>query len=271
MDEGINSYTECKVMAALYGDKTSAINFPFAQMSDFAEQRLSYLSEPDTDPLTRFGWQFMNDGAYGAISYGKTATVLLTLERIIGPDKMAQAMRTYFMRYRFKHPTPEDFMNTVQEVAGQDLSWYFEQAFKGTQILDYEVGSIRSDRADWYNESGAAAKHDSLKKAAPEYRDTVVVQRKSDFVAPVGLEVKFDDGEVAREHWDGKDRWIRYSYTKPAKIVSAEIDPQHKMWMDRDFYNDSQTAEEDGRATRKIGNIFLFVSEWFSQLLAYLT
>ena len=160
-------------------------------------------------------------------------------------------------------------MNTVQEAAGQDLSWYFEQAFKGTQIFDYEVGRIRSDRADWYNESGAAAKHGSLKKAAPEYRDTVVVRRKGDFIAPVDLEVKFDNGEVAREHWDGKDRWIRYSYT--AKIVSAEIDPQHKMWMDRDFYNDSQTAAADGRATRKIGNIFLFVSEWLGQALAWLT
>ena len=271
MDEGINSYTECKVMAALYGDKTSALRFPFAQMSDFSEQRLSYLSEPDTDPLTRFGWQYMNDGAYGGVTYGKTATVLLTLERIIGPDKMAQAMRTYFMRYRFKHPTPQDFMNTVQEVAGQDLSCYFDQAFKGTQIFDYEVDSIHSDRADWYNESGAAAKHDSLKKAAPEYRDTVVVRRKGDFIAPVDLEVKFDGGEVAREHWDGKDRWVRYSYTKPAKIVSAEIDPQHKMWMDRDFYNDSQTAASDARATHKVANILLFVSEWLGQALAWLT
>lgn len=271
MDEGINSYTECKVMAALYGAKTSAVNYPFAQMSDFEEQRLSYLSEPDTDPMTRFGWKFRDDEAYGGVTYGKTATVLLTLERIIGSDKMREAMHEYFMKYRFQHPTPEDFMNTVQQVAGQDLSWFFEQAFRGTQIFDYEVSDMRSDRADWYNERGAAAKHDSLKKAAPMYRDTVVVQRKGDFIAPVELEVKFDDGTMAHEHWDGKDRWVRYSYTKPAQILSAEIDPAHKMWMDRDFYNDSQTTDEDSRASRKLGNILQFVSEWLNQLLAYLT
>ena len=271
MDEGINSYTECKVMGALYGEKTSAINFPFAQMSDFAEQRMTYLEEPDTDPITRFGWQYLNETAYGGITYGKTATLLLTLERMIGSEKMQQAMHEYFMRYRFKHPAPEDFMNTIQQVAGQDLSWYFDQAFKGTQILDYEVSDITSDRADWYNERGAAVKYDSLKKAPPEYRDTVVVQRKGSFIAPVDLEVRFDDGEIAREHWDGKDRWIRYSYIKPAQIASAEIDPEHKMWLDRDFYNDSQTADGDSRANRKLGNIFLAVSEWFSQLLSYLT
>ncbi|HLW82527.1 MAG TPA: M1 family metallopeptidase [Candidatus Acidoferrales bacterium] len=268
MDEGINSYTEAKVMGALYGAKTSAIDFPFAQMSDFEEQRLGYLAEPDADPMTRFGWEFRDDGSYGAISYGKTATVLLTLERIIGSDKMQEAMHEYFMKYRFKHPTPEDFMNTIQQVAGpgQDLSWYFAQAFKGTQILDYEVEDIRSDRANWY-EAASAAK----KKGPVMYRDTVVVQRKGDFIAPVDLEVKFDDGTTAHERWDGKDRWIRYSYMRPAQIESAEIDPQHKMWMDRDFYNDSQTADGDGRASRKIGDIFLFVSEWLNQLLAYLT
>ena len=270
MDEGINSYTECKVMAALYGAKTSAMNFPFAQMSDFEEQRLSYLNEPDMDPMTRLGWKFLDDGSYGGITYGKTATVLLTLERIIGADKMREAMHEYFMKYRFQHPTPEDFMNTVQQVVGpqQDLSWFFEQAFKSTQIFDYEVSDIRSDRANWWDVGGSGERG---KKETPMYRDTVVVQRKGDFVAPVELEVKFDDGTSAHEHWDGKDRWIRYSYTKPAQIASAEIDPAHKMWMDRDFYNDSQTTDEDSRASHKLGNIFLFVSEWLNQLLAYLT
>jgi hypothetical protein len=267
MDEGINSYTEAKVMGVLYGAKTSAIDFHFAQMSDFAEQRLSYLGDPDSDPLTRFGWKFRDDGSYGAISYGKTATVLLTLERIIGSQKMQEAMHEYFMKYRFKHPTPEDFMNTIQQVAGQDLSWFFEQAFRGTQILDYEVEDIRSDQANWYESPGASRGE----KNGQMYRDIVVVERKGDFIAPVDLEVKFGDGETAREHWDGKDRWIRYSYVKPAQIESAEIDPEHKMFMDRDFYNDSQTAREDSRPSRKVGNIFLFVSEWLNQLLSYLT
>lgn len=266
MDEGINSYSEAKVMAALYGAKTSGINYPFAQMSDFEEQRLSYLSLPDTDPMMRFGWQFLNAGAYGAISYGKTATVLSTLEHILGADTMQRALRAYFMRYRFTHPTPQDFMNTISQVSGRDLTSYFQQAFEGTQILDYEVGSIRSDRLDWYTQH-----HAPRKKGVTQYRDTVVVRRKGDFIWPVHLQVKFDDGETAHEHWDGRDRWIRYSYLKRAKIVSAEIDPENKIWLDRNFYNNSKTAKANTQATRKLANIWLFVSEWMGQWLAWLT
>ena len=44
---------------------------------------------------------------------------------------------------------------------------------------------------------------------------------------PVEVEIKFDNGEKVREHWDGQGRWIRFSYQKKAKIVSAELDPDH--------------------------------------------
>ena len=104
LDEGINSYMETKGMDALYGKYTSEFNLPFAQMGEDDEQRFAYLEKPDTDPITRFAWRFYDSGAYGAVTYGKTATVLLTLEKIIGEETLRQALHTYFMRYRFTHP-----------------------------------------------------------------------------------------------------------------------------------------------------------------------
>jgi len=60
-----------------------------------------------------------------------------------------EAQHVYFERYRFKHPTADDFMNTVSEVAGQNLDWYWNQAARGTQVLDYRILSAGSERADW--------------------------------------------------------------------------------------------------------------------------
>ena len=45
---------------------------------------------------------------------------------------LKNALHTYFMKYRFAHPTQEDFMRTVNEVAGRDLGWYWQQAVYGT-------------------------------------------------------------------------------------------------------------------------------------------
>jgi len=101
LDEGINTYLEVKMMDEMYGRPTSMFNFPFLQMGDAGEQRRSYLSRLDLDPMTRFAWLFYNDGSYADITYGKTSTVLLTLEKVIGEDTLRQALHTYFMRYRF--------------------------------------------------------------------------------------------------------------------------------------------------------------------------
>ena len=266
MDEGINSYTEAKIMASLYGDRTSAINFWGMTAADADLLRLEYIALPDTDPMTHFAWRFMNSNAYGGVTYGKTATVLLTLEGIIGADTMQKAMRTYFMRYRFTHPTGTDFIKTIEEVSGRDLGWYFQQALYGTNVLDYEVLDIRSDRADWYEK-----KPPEEKKGVTRYRDTVLVHRKGDFVMPVEVEIKFDNGEQRLEKWDGRDRWVRFSYEKKAKVVSAEIDPRHTVRLDTDFFNNSQTDEAKERATWKLAVYWQFMLQFGGQLLSWLT
>jgi hypothetical protein len=266
LDEGINSYTEVKVMDALYGKNTSALNFPFAQLGEDGQQRVSYLGSADNDPLTRFAWQFKNSNSYGSITYGKTATVLLTLEKVIGEDTMRQALHTYFMRYRFTHPTGEDFLKTVEEVSGKDLRWYFNQAIYGTNVFDYQIDDAHSDPLKWWDTSAAHSK-----PADGVYRTYVTVRRKGDFIFPVDLEVKFDDGSTATEHWDGQDRWIRYQYDRKAQIASAQIDPQSQLLLDKNYFNNSYNEQSDARATHKFRNLLVAASEWLSQLLAWLT
>jgi hypothetical protein len=96
------------------------------------------------------------------------------------------------------------------------------------------------------------------------------LQRKEDFVMPVDVEIKFDDGEKIREHWDGVSRWTRLGpYEKKTKIASAEIDPDHAVQIDRNDFNNSYTAEANGKPARKVSNYWLFTTQWLSQALAW--
>ncbi|HKT68668.1 MAG TPA: M1 family metallopeptidase, partial [Terriglobales bacterium] len=79
MDEGINSYTEVKIMESLYGKNTSILNMLGAHLGASDYERLMYSSVADDDPMSRFAWQYMNGNSYGGITYGKTATLLRTL------------------------------------------------------------------------------------------------------------------------------------------------------------------------------------------------
>jgi hypothetical protein len=265
LDEGINSYSEVKVMEALYGKHTSMVNTQLGTFADRSMQRLSYLNVADFDPMVRKGWQFANGNAYGGITYGKSATVLLTLEQYIGETKVQEALRVYFLRFRFKHPTAEDFMATVNEVAGQNLDWFWNQAVKGTAKLDYRVGKVSSDRLDWYTKP--TGKED---KKDVSYLNRVLVQRKGDFIYPVTLVATFDNGEVVRETWDGQDRWHRWEWTRKAKLVSAEINSGQAILLDSNRFNDSYVVKADTKATSKLGTYWMVITQWASHLLTWL-
>ncbi len=269
MDEGINSYTEVKVLDSIFGKKTSVLDIGGINLGERDIQRLGYTSVADRDPMAENAFAYVSSGSYAGITYGKTASVLLTLEGIIGEETMAKAMRTYFMKYRFTHPTKEDFLKTIEEVAGRDLHWYFNQAVYGSQVLDYEVMSVKSFPINWYEDDKKDKKSDKNAKNDTMYQSYVTVHRKEDFAMPLDVEVKFDNGEKIREHWDGQARWTRFAFQKKAKVVSAEIDPDHTVQLDRNDFNNSYVAEGDGKAVHKLGNFWLFVTQFFSQALGW--
>jgi hypothetical protein len=268
LDEGINSYTEVKVLDSILGKDTSILDLAGATYGEREQQRDFYISAPDRDAMAQNAYAYVNSFSYGGVTYGKTASVLLTLEGIIGEDTMAKAMHTYFMKYRFTHPTKEDFLKTIEEVSGKDLRWYFKQAVYGTQVLDYEVLNADSYPTTWFEEK-KKDKKDSKKDTDTVYQSSVTVHRKGDFVMPIEVEVKFDNNEKVREHWDGQSRWTRFIYQKKAKVVSAEIDPDHTIHIDRDNFNNSLVVEPNPKPTHKLSTYWLFLTQWASQAMAW--
>jgi hypothetical protein len=325
LDEGINSYTEVNVLAAILGPNTSIFDRSYANAGDYEAQRLEYIAKPDFDPITRWAFKFRDSNSYGGVTYGKTATLLATLEGIIGRDTMDQAMHTYFMRYRFTHPTTEDFLRTIEEVAitngkaiptvpapsgraqrsivlneatdaslsdavsspalalpssipltsngypdyatapatNSSLRSYFNQAVYGTQVLDYTVDSISSDPVQWWLP-------EPKDKKQIQYLSTVYLHRKGDFILPVTAEIVFDDGTRLREHWDGVDRWVKFTYTRNAKVLSAEIDPDHIILLDKDFFDNSYTTTVNNIPTRKLSNIWISLQQLLAQLSSWI-
>ncbi|HMF63297.1 MAG TPA: M1 family metallopeptidase [Edaphobacter sp.] len=341
LDEGINTYSEVKVLAALLGAGTSAVRERYANLGDGALQRSAYLTAPDTDPVTRFAWKFRNEQSYGAVTYGKTATLLMTLEGIVGKDTMDEAMRTYFERYRFTHPTTEDFLRTIEQVAvargkatvltrsqvapadstlpcipveahpsnrgslgttttftqlspfvpsepstgtappctpspasalpaasepsyaPTSLRPFFNQSVYGTEMLDYAVDGFYSERVRWWEPVTRGV-------SKVPYLSTVSLRRKGDFIFPVTAEIVFNDGTRVREHWDGVDEWKRFTYTRTAKVVSVELDPDHLVPLDRDLFNNSITRDTDKIPAHKLAAIWAVLHQIAAQLVAWI-
>jgi len=264
LDEGINSYSEVKVLDDMYGHNASSWNLLGAQEGDASVLRSYYVPVAETDSLSRPSYTDMSGRSYGGVTYGKSATMLISLEAIIGEQTLKNALHTYFMRYRFTHPTQEDFLRTVNEVAGRDLKWYWDQAVYGTQVFDYAVLRADSTPTDWYEEDATEKPGETM------YETQVILQRKGDFVFPVEAEIKFDNGESLRERWDGKERWVRYVYHKKARVRSVELDPDHRIALDRNYLNNSYVSKAQRGATEKIATYWMFLTQLLAHFLSWL-
>ena len=80
----------------------------------------------------------------GPNAYGKPATALNILrETVMGKELFDHAFKTYSQRWKFKHPTPEDFFRTMEDASAVDLDWYWRGWFYTTDYVDIGVKGIK--------------------------------------------------------------------------------------------------------------------------------
>ena len=284
MDEGINTYTEIQIMNDKYGPVGDVIDFLGIKINDSQQQRASYLFNADLDPTVRPAWGYYSNGSYGTNSYAKPGMLLTTLHNYLGKATMLKIMRTYVERWRFKHPKTRDFINVANEVAGQDLNWFFEQALFSNAVLDYSVDRVFTramKKGEGYDfdfsiaspdsamTNGKSIKVDAADSAAvtskaPMYESGINLRRLGAFKFPVEVLATFANGEKVRETWDGQELWKKLRYTKPTKLVSATVDPEQKILLDVNFTNNSKAVEPSSLGLNKLSARWLF---WMQFLL----
>ncbi len=225
-------------------------------IAPFEGQKRAYLGGPKLDRLHENSWSFYNDDSYWINSYSRPALTLKTLEDLLGAPTMARVMRTYSRLFRYRHPKTADFIRVVRDVSGRDMGRFLEQALDESLILDYSVDRVTSDtlkvKAGMYDTPEGRKevkveddreKHVLTEEGSPMIKSEVWLRRLGEFVQPVDLLVKFEDGEVVTEHWDGERRWKKYKYIKTSGIEYAEVDPLHQILLDVNRSNNSRRFE----------------------------
>ncbi|HEX9980063.1 MAG TPA: M1 family metallopeptidase [Flavobacterium sp.] len=81
---------------------------------------------------------------FGNNAYGKPAAGLNILrETIMGRDLFDYSFRMYANRWKFKHPTPEDFFRTMEDASGVDLDWFWRGWFYTTDFNDIGIKDVK--------------------------------------------------------------------------------------------------------------------------------
>ena len=135
MDEGLNSFME------YLAEQTFDPNFPSRRGP--AKNIIPYMSG-DQKGLEPIMTNSESIRQFGNNAYGKPATALNILrETIMGHDLFDYAFQTYAKRWKFKHPTPEDFFRTMEDASAVDLDWYFRGWFYSTDYNDIGIKEVK--------------------------------------------------------------------------------------------------------------------------------
>ncbi len=148
----------------------------------------------------------------GFAAYGKTGYGLYLLrQEILGPERFDFAFRTYIKRWAFKHPTPRDFFRTMNEVGGEDLTWFWHEWFFENWLLDQAVTTVGYVNQD------------------PTKGALITLENKGQAAMPATVEIKETNGKVGTVHlpveiWQRGSTWtFRYDSTSP--LTSVVINP----------------------------------------------
>jgi len=125
----------------------------------------------------------------------------------------------------------------------------------GTQLSDGKRTELDSDAI----EKQVSDTRKAWKKANPDasegtgpypYFTRVLIARQG-VAVPQTLRVTFADDSLETVQFDGAQRWQRFSWSKPVRAVSAQLDPEQHHYLDVSKADDGRTLEPDKTLSRR--------------------
>jgi hypothetical protein len=212
MDEGFNTFINDLSTQAFHN-------------GEFKEQ--SFFSDPNSPTMVKYTFDEKMDGLYnipeviqqndlGIAAYMKPAQMLHVLRDVVlGADRFDAAFREYVHRWAFKHPTPWDFFHTIENVAGEDLGWFWRAWVLNTWKLDQSVKEVK------------------YVKNNPENGADITLENLEKMPMPVTVLVKESNGREQRidlpvEVWQRGAQWTFHIQTT-GEIREVVLDPDKKL------------------------------------------
>lgn len=205
MDEGFNTFINGV-------DTKDFNNGEFAGKMD-VQKIAPYIFKKDADAIMTIP-DVTQNSFLGVAAYQKPGTGLDILRNnILGVERFDSAFRTYIARWAFKHPTPWDFFRTMENVSGEDLSFFWRGWFLTNSKLDQGVTEIKYVDND------------------PAKGALITLVNKEQLVLPVPLLIEQENGKsdsvtLPVEIWQRGGKWT-FQYPSVSKIKKVTIDPNH--------------------------------------------
>jgi len=298
LDEGLNEWWDTRLLGEapipMRIPALSRLGAPTFNLDAWDYERLGGTPRYPVDPIAGNAWHRYSEASYGFV-YSRSVLSFHDLGSLVGEEAIARAMREYYRRWRFRHPSTADLQAVLAEATGKKEivdRWFDEQVYSASTIDDrlesIESAEIlpqpglvlRDGKEVELDQEGVEkeirARREAFRKEHPKAKPdeggpfpfrTAVVARRYGAIVPNIVEVRFEDGTTERVPWEAKGRWERWVFEKPVRATSAQIDSGRAFLLDLSKLDDGRTRESHPLASTRWT---LEASAWTQAFLALL-
>lgn len=228
MDEGLNTFIN-SISSQDFN------NGEYRQPKEDMHAAADVLMNPRMEPIMAAPDNMQEDNL-GILAYYKPGAGMTLLRKILGEERFDFALRTYIQRWAYKHPQPEDFFRTMENVSGEDLSWLWRGWFYNNWRADQAIKKVRYEKND------------------PKRGVIVTIANLERMPMPVEVAYKTESGATGRlslpvEIWKRNVYWT-FRIPSTEALTSITLDPDHD-YPDVNSENNTWTLQKDGIAKTK--------------------
>jgi len=198
MDEGWATTLEYLIACDQLGKEKAAENYKQFRVKPWIFNRSSEQELPVITPTTL---------ATGNNAYVKPSLAYLGLKDMFGDEAFKKHLRAYMDRWNGKHPIPWDFFNSINDVSGENLNWYWNNWFFSNNYIDLAIDKVSIKGTDY----------------------AVALNNIGGFAIPFDVKVTYADGTKQVIHqtpavWKANQKSISIPFTAQKAVIAIVID-----------------------------------------------
>jgi len=167
---------------------------------------------------------------------------------MLGDDLFRKCLHGFMDRWHGKHPIPWDMFNSFTNLAGKDLTWYWQNWFFTNYYPDLALQTVTPAKNGY----------------------TIAIQNIGGFAVPTNLMVEYTDGSKEKIHqtagiWEKDQKQTTVTISTNKKIQYLKLD--NGIFMDADVSNNSWGKSNDvvfNAAAVKAEDLDKFLGEYAS-------
>lgn len=244
LDESITNFFTAKILEQYWGRTSNLFNLVGFKTTMRDMNRVNTALFWTVASINQPSYSFFRENNYFSTVYDRGGLAIETIDNLLGDSLSQMFWKRYFEKFKFAHPTPDDFRMAIIETAGANLAAVYDVLIESSMTIDYSVSDLSNRKLD-----------------STEAEVAFVLHRQGDIDYPVDYRLYLSNGDSLNYQWTPQFNIEELVHRTAYPAVSILVDPENKWAIDANLLNNSTTVNPDNRPGFRLSAGIMFLIE----------